>query len=278
MTCNDKDLEQAIFILVGILGLETFPCWIAIQLCSMRVLTLLGNCTMLLIIKTEVSLLTPMYFFLSMLAINDPLIITSTLPKMLSILRLDSQLISFNTCLLQLYFTHTSHIIKSGTPLATACVPTLRLPYCFQQVIPRTHCKPTAGVKLACADTGLSQIYGISVALLVVGLDMILVATTYSVILRVVFTLLLSEANGKALATCTAYLCTLLVLCTSPLFTFLTHCINRDMPPYSHILLVSIYLLVLPLVNPLVCGMKTKKIRDRVSNIVNHGQKTAAKP
>ncbi|EMP41400.1 Olfactory receptor 52N4 [Chelonia mydas] len=122
MTCNDMDLEQVISILVGILGLENFPCWIAIRLCSMWVLTLRGNCTVLLIVKTEVSLCMPMYFFLSMLAINDPVITTSTLPKMLSVLHLGSQEISFNTCLLEMYFTHTFPIIKPGTFLATACV------------------------------------------------------------------------------------------------------------------------------------------------------------
>ncbi|XP_044858504.1 putative olfactory receptor 52P1, partial [Mauremys mutica] len=191
-------------------------------------------------------------------------------------------------CLLQ-YAAILSNpaVVKMGLVAATAggAIPvipcpvlTLRLPYCFQQVVPHTQCEPTAGVKLACADTGLSQIYGISVALLVVGLGMILVAAAYSVILRAVFTLSSSEANSKALATCAAHLCTLLVLSTSALFTFLTHRINRDMPPYSHILLASLYLPVLPLVNPLVCGVKTKKSRDRVSSIVNPGQKIASKP
>ncbi|XP_065440074.1 olfactory receptor 52P1-like [Chrysemys picta bellii] len=233
------DLEQVIFILVGILGLETFPCWIAIRLCSMWVLVLLGNCTMLLIIKTEYAT-----------TLSNPAVVKMGLVA----------------------------ATAGGVILVIPCpVLTLRLPYYFRQVIPHTHCEPTAGVKLACADPRVGRVYSISVALLVVGLDMILVAAFYSIILRAVFTISSSEANSKALATCTAHLCTLLVLCTSALFTFLTHRINRDVSPYSH-MLASLYLLVLPLVNLLVYGVKTEKIRDKVSSIVNHGKKIASKP
>ncbi|XP_006036769.1 olfactory receptor 52K1-like [Alligator sinensis] len=317
MTYNDTDLGQVSFILIGIPGLEAFHRWIAIPFCLMYIITLVGNCTILFIIKTETSLHKPMYLFLSMLAMNDLVITTSAIPKMLSIFWQDSQGIGFTACLVQMYFIHAFCIIESAILLAMAfdryvaiCYPLQyatilnnaaivkmglaaaargvilvipcpalikRLPYCSRKIIAHTYCEHMAVVKLACADITINQIYGICVALFVVVLDVILIATSYVVILQAVFRLSSSEARAKALGTCVAHACTILVTYTPALFTFLTHRIGRNVPPYIHILLASLYLVVPPMVNPLVYGVKTKEIRDKVYSLFSYGKKTVKK-
>ncbi|KYO44529.1 olfactory receptor 52K1-like [Alligator mississippiensis] len=313
MSSNDTDLGQVSFILIGIPGLEAFQCWIAIPLCSMYILTLVGNCTLLFIIKTETSLHKPMYLFLSMLAINDLILTTSTVPKMLGIFWLNSREISFNDCLVQMYFIHTFSMVESSILLAMAfdryvaiCDPLRyatilsnsavakmglaglfrgmilvmpcpflirRLPYCSQKVIQHTYCEHMAMVKLSCGDTIINRIYGICAALFVIVLDMVLIAASYTMILRAVFRVPSKEACAKALSTCAAHACTILVTYTPALFTFLTHRIGRNVPPYIHILLGSLYLLVPPMVNPLVYGVKTREIRDKVLSMFNYSKK-----
>ncbi|XP_015274564.1 PREDICTED: putative olfactory receptor 52P1, partial [Gekko japonicus] len=306
-------LSPAFFILVGIPGLEAFQAWIGIPFFFMYVVALAGNATILYVVKTEPALHKPMYLFLCMLAANDLVLSTSVVPKMLAIFWLGSREIGFDACLVQMYFIHTFSIMESAIllamsfdryvaichPLQYATVlsgpvvvkmglaaaargvllvipcPVLikRLPYCFRRVLQHTYCEHMAVVKLACADTTLNRTYGICVALSVVLLDLGLIAASYSMILHAVFRLSSREARSKALGTCAAHACTLLVTYVPALFSFLTHRIGRHVPPYIHILLASLYLLLAPTVNPLVYGVKTQQIRQRVLRLFSQGEK-----
>ncbi|XP_075755783.1 olfactory receptor 52E4-like [Pelodiscus sinensis] len=66
-----KVINPSTFILQGIPGLETADVWIAIPFCTIYIVTLLGNFTILCIVKMELSLHGPMYYFLCMLAMTD---------------------------------------------------------------------------------------------------------------------------------------------------------------------------------------------------------------
>ncbi|XP_023094760.2 putative olfactory receptor 52P1 [Felis catus] len=292
------------FFLVGIPGLQDFHCWIGIPVCLLFALALLGNSVIIITIKLEPSLHQPMYFFLCMLAVNDMALASSTAPKMLGIFWMDAHWIDFDTCLTQLYFIHTFCIIESSLLVAMAfdryvaiCIPLRyttilttptvikmglagmtrailmvfpgpllikRLPYYTKYVISHAYCEHMAVVKLASANTLINRVYGISVALSVMVWDLGLIATSYTKILQAVFRLSSQNARSKALGTCAAHVCTILVSYTPALFSFLTHRIGKKVPPSIHIIFASLYLLVPPAVNPLVYGVKTKQIRDRV--------------
>ncbi|XP_036740773.1 olfactory receptor 52P1-like [Manis pentadactyla] len=292
------------FFLVGIPGLQDFHCWMGIPVCLLYALTWLGNSIIIVTVKLETSLHQPMYFFLCMLAVNDVALASSSAPKMLGIFWLDAHWIDFDVCLAQLYFIHTISITESALLVAMAfdryvaiCIPlhyttilttpqvikmglaaitraTLmvlpcpllikRLPYYTKYVISHVYCEHMAVVKLASANTNINRAYGISVALSVMVLDLGLIATSYIKILQAVFRLSSRNARSKALGTCAAHVCTILVSYTPALFSFLTHRIGKRVPPSIHIIFASLYLLVPPVVNPLVYGVKTKQIRDRV--------------
>uniref|UniRef100_A0A8C8YGY2 Olfactory receptor n=1 Tax=Prolemur simus TaxID=1328070 RepID=A0A8C8YGY2_PROSS len=295
------------FFLVGIPGLRDFHHWIGIPVCLLFALTLLGNSVIIGTIKLEPSLHQPMYFFLCMLAMNDMALVSSTAPKMLGIFWFDAHWIDFNVCVAQLYFIHTFCIIESALLVAMAfdryvaiCIPLRyttilttqmvikmflvgamrailmvlpcpllinRLPYYSKYVINHAYCEHMAVVKLASANTLINRAYGISVALSVMILDLGLIATSYVKILQAVFRLSSQNARSKALGTCAAHVCTILVSYTPALFSFLTHRIGKKVPPSVHIIFASLYLLVPPTVNPLVYGVKTKQIRDRVVSL-----------
>ncbi|KAM6172902.1 olfactory receptor 52P1-like [Erethizon dorsatum] len=290
--------------LVGIPGLQKFHCWIGIPVCLLFTVTLLGNSVIIVTIKLEPTLHQPMYFFLCMLAINDMALASSTALKMLGIFWLDAHWIDFDVCLAQMYFIHTLCITESALLVAMAfdryvaiCIPLhyttilttsvvikmglvgisrailmvlpcplliKRLPYYTKYIIDHAYCEHMAVVKLASANTSINRAYGISVALSVMILDLGLIATSYIKILQAVFRLSSQNARFKALGTCAAHICTILVSYTPALFSFLTHRIGKKVPPSVHIIFASVYLLVPPTVNPLVYGVKTKQIRDQV--------------
>ncbi|XP_021052940.1 putative olfactory receptor 52P1 [Mus pahari] len=292
------------FFLVGIPGLENFHCWIGILVCLLFALTLLGNIIILATVKLKPSLHQPMYFFLCMLAMNDMFLSSSAALKMLGIFWFDAHWINFDVCLTQMYFIHTLCIMESAILVAMAfdhfvaiCIPLhytsilttsmvtkldlvclirgvililpcpfliKRLPYYTKYVISHAYCEHMAVVKLASASTLINRVYGISVALSVIIVDVGLIGTSYVKILQSVFRLSSQNARSKALGTCAAHVCTILVSYTPALFSFLTHCIGKNVPPSVHISVASVYLLVPSAVNPVVYGVKTKQIRDRV--------------
>ncbi|XP_038620083.1 olfactory receptor 52K1-like [Tachyglossus aculeatus] len=304
MANNITGQHLSSFFLTGIPGLEEFHHWLSIPVFLLYSLSLLGNCLIILIIRLESSLHQPMYFFLCMLAFNDLALSSSPAPKMLSIFWLDDHDIGFDACLVQLYFIHTFSITESALLVAMAfdryvaicqplryttiltnkvvvlmglvaslqaailvfpCIVLIKhLTFCTKNIIHHTYCEHMAVVKLACSNAIINRIYGISVAFLVVVLDMGLITMSYVKILQAVFRLSSKKAQTKALGTCAAHVCAILITYVPALFSFLTHRIGKKVSPSIHIIFASIYLLVPPAVNPLIYGAKTKLIRDRL--------------
>ncbi|XP_014434373.3 olfactory receptor 52R1-like [Pelodiscus sinensis] len=298
------------FILLGIPGLETAHVWISIPFCTIYAIALLGNITILFIVKTESSLHQPMYYFLCMLAITDLVLSTSTLPKMLSIFWFNSREIDFSACLTQLYFLHCFSVMESGIFVAMAldryvaiCHPlrhstiltnhvvvklglavllrggllllpypflARQWPYCRTNIIPHTYCEHMAVVKLACADIRVSSYYGLFLAFFLTCLDVSFIAVSYTQILRAIFCLPTQDARLKTFGTCSSHLCVISVSYIPALFSFLTHRFGQNVPLHFHVLIANVYLLVPPMLNPIIYGVRTRQIRDRLLQLVTH--------
>ncbi|XP_039349096.1 olfactory receptor 52R1-like [Mauremys reevesii] len=292
------------FLLVGIPALQEAQFWIAFPFCIMYVIAVLGNVIVLFIIYTEPSLHEPMYLFLAMLAVTDLVLSTSTLPKMLSIFWLGSREIGFHACLTQMFFVHAFSSVESGVLMAMAldryvaiCCPlrystilsvpaivtmgslvlargvllvspfsllVSRLPFCQRCLISHSYCEHMAVVKLVCGDATVSIIYGLFVAFMVVGVDVLIISVSYAMILQAVLRLPSTDARLKTFSTCASHLCVILSFYIPALFTFLTHRFGHNVPHHVHILVANLYVLVPPMLNPIVYGMKTKLIRERV--------------
>nr|XP_006114681.1 olfactory receptor 52E4-like [Pelodiscus sinensis] len=295
------------FILLGIPGLEAAHIWISIPFCIMYILAILGNIAILFIVKREPSLHEPMYYFLCMLAITDLVLSTSIQPKMLSIFWLNSREINFSACLTQMYFIHCFSAIESGIFMAMAldryvaiCHPlrhstiltnsvvtkvslavvlrggvlvfphpflARQWPYCRTNIILHSYCEHIAIVNLACADIQVSSYYSLSVAFFITGLDVVLIAVSYSQILRAIFSLPTKDARLKTFGTCSSHLCAILAFYIPGLFSFLTHRFGQNIALYFHILMANIYLLVAPMLNPIIYGVRTKQIRDTLLHL-----------
>uniref|UniRef100_A0A2K6K7B2 G-protein coupled receptors family 1 profile domain-containing protein n=1 Tax=Rhinopithecus bieti TaxID=61621 RepID=A0A2K6K7B2_RHIBE len=288
--------HPSFFILQGIPGVEDKHRWISIPFSSMYFITVLGNCTILLTVSTERSVHKPMFLLLCLLALTDLGMSTTTIPKVLCIFWFGQSEISYEGCLVQLFFIHSisamqsailmtmafDHYVAICKPLHYATIlsnsriglislvslvrailfifpmPILlqQMPYHANHVIPTTYCKHMAVVKMVCVDITVNRIYGLVVALLVAGLDLSAIA---------IMCLSSKEAHHKAVNTCTTHICVMLISYTPSLFSFLTHRFGRGIPPHVHIILGSLYFLIPPMLNPIIYGVNTKEFRDKVT-------------
>ncbi|XP_004418679.1 PREDICTED: olfactory receptor 52N2-like [Ceratotherium simum simum] len=300
---NCTRLTPASFILNGVPGLEGSHIWISLLFCCMYLLTVLGNCGLLCLIYVEESLHRPMYYFLALLSFTDIVQCTSIVPKMLCIFWFDLKEISFNVCLIQMFFLHTFTGMESGVlmlmtldryvairyPLRYATILTnsiiakagfltfLRgvilitpftlltkhLPYCKGNMISHTYCDHMSVAKLSCGNVKVNAIYGLMVALLIGGFDILCITVSYTMILRAVVSLSSAEARQKAFSTCTAHISAIVITYVPAFFTFFTHRFGGHTIPHSvHIFVANLYLLLPPTLNPIVYGIKTKQIQE----------------
>ncbi|XP_024059650.1 olfactory receptor 52R1-like [Terrapene carolina triunguis] len=303
-------INPSSFILLGIPGLETVHVWISIPFCTMYAIALLGNFTILFIVKREPSFHVPMYYFISMLAVMDLLLTTSTLPQMMDIYWFNSREIDFRACLTQMYFIHCFSAMESGifmamafdrymaicdplrhsTTLTNSVVAKIGLavvlhggmlalpfpllvswwPYCRTNIIPHTYCEHMAVVKLACADIRISSYYGLFVAFSVSGLDVFFIATSYTQIIRVIFSLRTKDTRLKTFGTCGSHLCAILAFYIPRLFSFLMHRFGHNVPLHFHVLIANMYLLVPPMLHLIIYGVRTKEIQDRLLRLFTY--------
>ncbi|XP_065275945.1 olfactory receptor 52E4-like [Emys orbicularis] len=298
------------FILLGIPGLEAAHIWISIPFCAMYAIAVLGNFTILFIMKREPRLQEPMFYFLCMLAVTDLVMSTLTIPKMLSIFWFNSREISFSACLTQMYFVHSFSTMESGILVAMAfdryvaicnplrysttltnsvvakiglavvlrsCILTLpypflarQWPYCRTNIIPHFYCGHMAVVKLACADIRISSYYGLFDLFSGIGMDVFFIAVSYTQILRAIFRLPTKDVRLKTFGTCISHLCAILALYIPMFFSSITQRFGENVPLHLRVLIASVYLLVPPVLHPIIYGLRTKQIRGRLLQLFTH--------
>ena len=99
------------FILTGLSDNPHIQALLFVLFLVIYLLTVMGNLTMLLVIRADSHLHTPMYFFLSNLSFVDLCFSCVTLPKLLKDLLSETKTISLRGCLAQGFFV----FITAGT-------------------------------------------------------------------------------------------------------------------------------------------------------------------
>ncbi|KAM7179414.1 olfactory receptor 52P1-like [Macrochelys suwanniensis] len=296
--------DPSTFILMGIPGLEAAHVWISIPFSTFYVIGLLGNFTVLFVVGKEQTLHKPMYLLLCMLALTDIGMSTSTVPNTVCIFWFNLKGITVGGCLTQTFFLHMVYTMHSAVlvtmvfdryvaicnPLRYATILTKarianlglvgliravffilpmplllsRLPFCANRIIPHTYCDHIAVAKTSCGDITVNRMYGLVIVFLFIGLDLALIVLSYGLIIRAALRISSKTAHQKALNTCTAHICVMLISYTSVLFTTLTHRFGQGIAPHVHIILANLYVLLPPMINPIIYGVKIKELRDKV--------------
>ncbi|XP_006885741.1 PREDICTED: olfactory receptor 51L1-like [Elephantulus edwardii] len=292
------------FLLSGFSGLEVYHPQLSILFCALYLIAIIGNSTILMVIWVEQSLHEPMYLFLSMLAISDLGLCATTLPTILRIFWFNNREIYFDACLAQMYFIHIFSMIESGILLSMAFdryiaisnplryttilssanivkislgfvlrafiilipAPVLikQLKFCQANVLSHSYCLHPDIIKLSCSDHRVNSFLGLTVIIITFGVDSVLILLSYVKILTTVLSIASQEERVKALNTCVSHICAVLLVYVPMLGVSIIHRFGKYVPSIVHIIMGYVYLLVPPVLNPVVYCIKTREIRIRI--------------
>ncbi|XP_074046474.1 olfactory receptor 51I1-like [Macrotis lagotis] len=298
---NDSHFQPAKLQLTGIPGLETGEGWVALIFCLLYFISIGGNLAILGLVIRETALHQPMYYFLSMLSLNDLGVSLSTLPTMLGTFCFNYREVGFDACLAQMFFIHTFSFMESGILLAMSfdrfvaiCNPlryatiltntrimvmgltilaksfvTLfpfpflvkRLPFCKGNVLHHSYCLHPDLMKVACGDIHVNNIYGLFVVIFTYGVDSTFILLSYALILKAVLAIASQEQRFKALNTCISHICAVLAFYVPIIAVSMIHRFWKKAPPVVHVMMSNVYLFVPPMLNPIIYSVKTKEIR-----------------
>ncbi|NXX75791.1 O13G1 protein, partial [Urocolius indicus] len=242
---------------------------------------------------------TPMYFFISNLAILDLLSISSVLPKMLENLLLGKNTISFEGCIAQLYiFTfsgsteltlltvmsydrylaicwplHYVTTMSKGTCISLTAgvwgigtvnsfINTLfvaQLDFCGPNLVQRFLCEIPPVLVLSCSSTFISQVT-VYMADIILGMgNFMLVILSYGFIITAILKIHGSEGKWKAFSTCSSHLAIVGMFYSTIIYAYIQ---PTSTPLQKKSKAGSImYTLVTPTLNPLVYSLRNKVIK-----------------
>ncbi|XP_069325539.1 olfactory receptor 56B4-like [Eulemur rufifrons] len=311
---NSTSLQISHFILTGLPGIHEWQHWLSLPLALLYLLTLCANILIMVTIQREPMLHEPMYHFLGVLAVVDIGLATTIMPKILAIFWFDANAISLPECFAQIYAIHSFFCMESGIFLCMAvdryiaiCHPlqypsivteafvlkatgfmmlrngllTIPVPvlaaqrnYCSRNEIDHCLCSNLGVISLACDDITVNKFYQLMLAWILVGSDMVLVFSSYALILHSVLRLNSAEATSKALNTCSSHLILILFFYTGIIVLSVTHLAKKKMPLIP-ILLNVLHNVIPPALNPMVYAFRTHELRLGFQRLLALGEKLA---
>ncbi|XP_068127167.1 olfactory receptor 52B6-like, partial [Hyperolius riggenbachi] len=251
------------------------------------------------------SLHEPMYIFISALCTNGFYGSTSFFPGLLVNLFSKTNLISYTACMIQIFCMY-SYVLNEMTTLTVMaydrylciCNPlryftimtstkafkwvaaawvdsfimiivhvmlTVRLPLC-DNVVLKIYCDNWSVVRLSCIDTTINNVYGFFIAIENLLVKPSLIMLSYIEILKVCIRS--KEARTKAMQTCASQLISTFIFATNCLFEILMYRFGPTEVPYAIRVASSVqFLVVAPLMNPLLYGIKMSAIKLKIVHL-----------
>ncbi|XP_026544157.1 putative olfactory receptor 2B8 [Notechis scutatus] len=268
-------------------------------------LTVLGNILIIILVKVNSNLHTPMYYFLSHLAWVDMCYVTTTMPLMLTHLLTGDGAISFTFCMVQIYIAVTLggvEILLLGVMaydryLAICCpllYPVLMDKYCQLQcssacwvtpslvcliyivcLLCQNYCGPNqinsficempVVLKLACSDTRIAEAIIFVIGGLFLLVPLSILLTSYGFILHSVLQM---KSGGwrKAFSTCGSHLIVISMFYGPLLWVYIIP--KTDSAADRDKQITIFYVLITPLLNSVIYTLRNKDFHRAVAKIL----------
>ncbi|DAA28270.1 olfactory receptor-like protein OLF4 [Bos taurus] len=271
---------------------------------SMYLITVFGNLLIILAISSDSHLQTLMYFFLSNLSFVD-ICFTSTIPKMLWNIQTQRKVITYESCITQMYFFTLfagldtllltvmayDHFMAICHPLYYTVIMNsqlcellvlvswvisvlhslleslslLRLSFCTFLEIPHFFCELNWMIQLASSDTFLNNVVMYSGAVLLAGGSLMCILYSYSRIVSSIGRILSSQGKYKTFSTCASHLSVVSLFYCTGLGVYLSSAGTHRF--HSSATASVMYTVVTPMLNPFIYSLSNKDLEKSLKKL-----------
>ncbi|XP_071972481.1 olfactory receptor 5V1-like [Engystomops pustulosus] len=286
------------FILLGLSTIPGLQILFSLLFLLMYMVSFSGNLILIIVVQFNTQLRTPMYFFLTNLAVIDICFSTTVVPKILSNTLSSDQSISFFGCAAQLYF----HLALGGSEclLLTVmaydryiaiCKPlryntimgkkfcfylaggcwivnllnsflltffTFRLPFCRSNHISYFFCEMPPLFHLSCKDTWFNELMKYIAVGLIVLGSFLLILMSYLCITLTILKIRSTKERQKAFSTCASHLTVVCLFYGTVMFIYLRP--RYSYSPGQDKVVTVLYTVVTPMLNPIIYSIRNKEV------------------
>ncbi|XP_063060805.1 olfactory receptor 2K2-like [Engraulis encrasicolus] len=269
---------------------------------------IVANVLLISVVYMDRTLHEPMYLFLCSLCVNELYGSLGLFPCLLVNMLSDSHELHLTYCYLQVYCLYTYGTVEFCTlalmsydryvsichPLQYNSIMTptkvtslivapwlfsfvqfavnvslsVRLKLCGN-IMEKVCCDNFMLIRLACSDTTIVNIYGLSLTIVVIFGPLALILYSYGRIFKVTLS---KGPNKKSLNTCVPHIVSLLNYSIAVSFEMFQSRVpsKLNVPPILRIILSVYFVIITPLLNPIMFGLKLTKIRDAHKKLFHH--------
>ncbi|XP_012519860.1 PREDICTED: olfactory receptor 1Q1 [Propithecus coquereli] len=295
------------FVLLGISthSEEQIPLFLLFLL--MYTISISGNFAIIALIFSAPHLHTPMYIFLSNLALADICFTSTTVPKMLQNIFSSTKAVSYMGCLAQTYFFICFAAMENFLLAAMAydrylaichpfrypvilprvlCVQMVaichvlshlhallhtllmgRLIFCADNRIPHFFCDLYPLMKISCTSTHLNTLMIHTEGVVVINGALALIIASYACIISAVLRIPSAKGKWRAFSTCGSH-----ITVVAMFYGTLTWVYFRPLPSYSVTnsrIVTVMYTVVTPMVNPFIYSLRNGDVKGAFKKWMN---------
>uniref|UniRef100_A0A8C8YQQ3 Olfactory receptor n=1 Tax=Prolemur simus TaxID=1328070 RepID=A0A8C8YQQ3_PROSS len=294
------------FIILGLTEDPTLCSVFFVVFLGIYIITILGNISIIMLIRRSPQLHTPMYLFLSHLAFVDIGYSTSVTPIMIVSFIRERTAIPVAGCIAQLgsdvvfgtaegfllaamaydryvaicspllYSTHMSPrvcIILLVVSYVSGCVNSssctgclLSLTFCGPNKINHFFCDLPPLVKLSCTHIYIAEISPTISAGSLIVITLFIIVFSYLCILHSILKMHSTQGRHKAFSTCTSHLTAVSLFYGTVTFVYV---IPKSSHSADHIKVVSVfYTVIIPMLNPLIYSLRNKEVKEAMRKLI----------
>ncbi|XP_053084637.1 olfactory receptor 51E1-like [Pangasianodon hypophthalmus] len=289
-------------ILTGHVELEKYRYVYFLVTLSVYLMTICFNTIVIFVICTNERLHEPMYIFIIALLMNTLGGATAFYPKLLSDILSKNLIVSLDACVFQAFFIYTyvtsefmllsamayDRYVSICKPLQYAAIVKMStvkkliflccfMPSCENGIavvliyqlklcnfkLNRIYCSNYAIVKLSCGDISAYNAYGLFIFVIAVFPQVIFIIYSYIRILAVCLKNS-KDFRRKALQTCLPHLLIFTSFTVTSCFEIINSRLEGNMPHIIAMIMSVENLVIPPLLNPIIYGLKLQEIFNRI--------------
>ncbi|TKC46140.1 hypothetical protein EI555_005463 [Monodon monoceros] len=239
-------------------------------------ITPLGNLGMIILIRVDLRLHSPMYFLLSHLSFMDICYSFVTVPLMMAVLLEHRATLSYTLCAVIFFGSIDCYLLALmayDRYVAVAFVwkvSAFTLSFCGTNEIDFILCDLPPLLKITCGDSYTQEVVIIVFAIFVIPACMVVILVSYLLITLAVMRIPSAGGRAKTFWTCASHLTAVSLFFGTLIFMYLRH--NSGQSSEEDWVVSVFYITVISMLNPLIYSLRSKEVKEALRKILNRAR------